>query len=90
MAEPTQYLFKHQETVTALIKQQGLHEGIWQLAVQFSFSAANISSSEPEGVLALNPAVICPVIAIGLTKAIETTNLTVDAAVVNPAPKRKK
>jgi hypothetical protein len=86
MAEATQYMFKHQEVVTALIKHQGLHEGQWQIAIQFGFAAANVGADGSD----LNPAAICPVIGVGLQRATEKTNLMVDAAKVNPAPKKMK
>ena len=35
MAEATQLVFSYKEVVTALIKAQGLHEGIWGLYVKF-------------------------------------------------------
>ena len=81
MAEITKYEFSHREVVEALIKQQGLHSGVWSLYAEFGLAATNAGPSAEE----LNPAVIIPLLKLGLTKAKEPNNLSVDAAVVNPA-----
>ena len=83
MAEPTQFVFKHKEVVEALVKRQGLHAGIWALYIKFGLKATNIGPAESEIV----PAAIIPVLEIGLQKGDKETNLTVDAAKVNPAPR---
>ncbi len=82
MAESTQYAFKHKEIAEALIVRQGLHEGIWGIHVRFGLAATNIGAGEDD----LNPAAIIPVVEIGLQKMEKVTNISVDAAVVNPKP----
>ena len=47
MAEVSQFKFDHKEVVEALIKKQGLHEGIWQLSIEFGFGAAIIGAPTP-------------------------------------------
>lgn len=84
MAEATTYQFSHKEVVEALVKQQGLHDGIWSLTVEFGLSGGNIGPGPGE----LNPAAIVPVLKLGLTKTNEQTNLTVDASAVNPVGKK--
>jgi hypothetical protein len=42
MAEPTQFSFDLKELTTALIKQQGLHEGTWLAGFDFAFGAGMI------------------------------------------------
>lgn len=81
------YAFSHKEVVEALIKKQGLHEGVWQLYVEFKLGAGNISAEEPSQ---YHPAAIIPIVKIGLIVAKEPSNLTADAAVVNPRPARRK
>jgi hypothetical protein len=83
MAETSQYLFTHKEVVTALIKQQGIHEGIWTLLLQFGIQGINVALGSPD----LVPAAIVPVLGIGLQRADQVTNLSVDAAEVNPVGK---
>jgi hypothetical protein len=85
MAETSQLSFSYKEIVEALIKKQGLHEGIWGLIVKFGMQALNIGPSDTD----LKPAVIIPVLEIGLQKSDKETNLTVDAAKVNPKAKNK-
>ncbi len=90
MAEPTRFVFKHKEVAEALIKKQGLHEGIWGVYVRFGLAASNVGASTDD----LNPAAIVPVVEIGIQTFEQENNLSVDAAVVNPklgkATKAKK
>lgn len=81
MAEATQFAFSHQEVVEALIKKQGLHEGLWGLYVEFGLAAANVGPDSN----AINPAAVVAVSKVGIIKTDKPTNLTVDAAKVNPA-----
>ncbi|NJA08276.1 hypothetical protein HC024_21485 [Methylococcaceae bacterium WWC4] len=82
MAEATQIMFTHREVVTALLKSQNIHEGIWALSVQFGMGAANIASNEDGE--ELNPAAIIPVLKIGLNRVDKINNLSVDASQANP------
>jgi hypothetical protein len=84
MAEATKYVFTHQELVEALIKQQGLHEGIWSLTVEFALGVASTGSKEGD----LNPTAMIPLLSTGISRTKELTNLAVDASVVNPAPSK--
>lgn len=83
MAESTQYIFSHKEVIEALLKKQGIHEGIWALYVKFGIAAANLGSSESD----LNPTAIVPLLEIGLQKGEKENNIAVDAAKVNPLNK---
>jgi hypothetical protein len=85
MAEISQLFFTYKEVAEALVKQHGLHEGVWSVAINFGLKATNIGESQTD----LKPAAIIPILAIGLQKAEKETNLTVDAAKVNPRPKTK-
>jgi hypothetical protein len=82
MAETTQLMFSHKEVVTALLKEQDIHEGIWMLSVQFGMGAANVGADEESG--ELNPAAIIPVLKIGLQRSDKLNSISVDAAVANP------
>jgi hypothetical protein len=86
MAEITQMAFKHVEIVEMLIKKQQIHEGIWGLFIKFGIAASNVGATEAE----LNPAAIIPVLEIGLQKFEKETNLSLDAAKVNPKPTAEK
>ena len=80
MAETRQLVFTHKEVVEALIRQQGIHDGIWGLFVRFGLQAANIGINDES----LTPAAIVPLLEIGLQKADKENNLSIDAAKVNP------
>ena len=81
MAESlTRYTFEHKEIVEALIKRQGLHDGLWMLYIEFGLGAINAGPSEDQ----LLPAAVVPVVRIGLQKGEKENSLTVDAAKVNP------
>jgi len=80
MAEPTQIMFTYKEVVTSLLKQQGIHDGIWSLSVSFGISAINAGPSAAE----LSPAAVIPLMAIGIQRGTDVNNLSVDASVVNP------
>jgi hypothetical protein len=85
MAETAQIVFSHKEVVEALIKQHGIHEGRWMLLMQFGIQAMNVGQGSPQNLV---PAAMVPVVAIGLQKTDQVTNLSVDAAEVNPAPEQ--
>lgn len=80
MAEIKQITFTHKEVVTALLKQQGIHKGIWGIYVKFGLKATNVGSSDAD----LMPSAIVPVTDIGLQTFDSLNNLSVDAAEVNP------
>lgn len=87
MAEATQIMFSHQEVVTALLKQHGVHEGLWQLTALFGFQAINIAhgASGQPGAGELVPAAVVPLLQVGIRRVDELNNLSVDASTVNPA-----
>jgi hypothetical protein len=77
----TQYVYKLKDVVTMMLKHQDIHEGHWQIMVNFGFGASNVGPNESD----LSPAAIVPVLGIGIQKLAEKTPLSVDAAEVNPA-----
>jgi len=72
----------HQKVAEALVKLHGLHEGLWGLYLRFGLGATNVGEDEQH----LSPAAIVPVIEIGLQRFMKETNISVDAAKVNPVP----
>lgn len=82
MPETSQLTFSFKEVVTALLKSQNIHEGIWGLVIHFGLSANNIGPNENE----LRPAAVIPVLSLGLLKFDKETNLSVNAEKVNPKP----
>lgn len=82
MAEANQYVFSYEEVVEALLKKQGIHEGVWGVYLEFGIQGANAPG--PEGNVL--PVAIVPVVKIGLQKSREGIKFPgeVDASVVNP------
>ncbi len=84
-----EYSFSNKEVVTALIKLQGLHEGIWMLSLRFGIAATNVqNTTEPNGDPV--PAAVVPIVGIGLRKKDKLNPLAVDAADANPRQKSSK
>jgi len=69
--------------VEELIKKQGLHEGLWRLVLEVGLVGTNVNVLN-EGKTKLTPAGMVLVQRIGIVKTEEATDLTVDAAEVNP------
>lgn len=88
MAEIVQYTFSFKEVVEALVKKQGLHEGLWSLRVEFGLGAANFNAAE--GSKEITPAAIVPVVKLGIYRGTEDNSLTVDASEINPSPRAAK
>ena len=80
MAETNLVTFSYKEVVEALLKKQDIHEGLWALYIEFGIGAANAGPSNDQ----LSPSAIVPVGKIGIQRATEITNLSVNAAEVNP------
>jgi len=80
MAEVNQYVFDLKEVVEALLKKQGIREGIWGLYVEFSFNAANVGPTDEQ----LLPTALVPVKRIGIQRLKKETSLAVDASKLPP------
>jgi len=74
------------EITEILIKSQRLHEGLYNLSVQFQIAVGAVGPS-PE---TISPGAIIGITRIGLAKTEEkNANInTVNAAEINPAPKK--
>lgn len=84
MPEARQITFTYREIAEALIKQHGIHEGLWGVYLEFGIAGANINTvPDSDDVI---PSAIVPVQKLGLQRFDRANNLTVDAAGVNPAP----
>lgn len=80
MPETNQIGFTFKEIVTALIKANDIHEGIWGLFVNFGIGATNAGPNENE----LKPTAMIPILQMGLMRFDKETSLSVDASKVNP------
>ncbi len=83
MAETTQIIFSYKEVAEALLKQQGVHEGVWGIYIKFGIKAANVGETSED----LRPTAIVPILEIGVQRLEKESNLAVDAAQVNPQPR---
>ena len=72
----------HKGLVEVLLKHHDIHDGIWGLYVKFGRGASNVGENEQN----FQPAAIIPVLEIGLQQYDKETNLSVNAARVNPRP----
>lgn len=87
MANATAHTFTHEELLAILLKNAGIHEGLWMLSINFGLSATNMSptTSAEEN---LRPCVMATVESFGLLQVERTLKgLTLDAGVVNPLKK---
>jgi hypothetical protein len=80
MGEPSQIIFSYKEVAEALVKKQGIREGIWGLFFKFGLAASNMGPNESH----LKPAAVMAILEIGLQKFEKENNISVDAAKVNP------
>lgn len=80
MADVNQYIFTPQAVAEALVKMQGLREGIWGLYVEFGVVSTTAGPSKEQQV----PAAVVPVVKLGLQRMPAENSLAVDAAKVNP------
>lgn len=83
MPDIDRYSFTYKEVLEALVKKAEIHQGIWQLVVNLGLSGLNAGPSEDQVV----PAALVAITNLGLQKATpeSPSNLTIDAAAVNPA-----
>ena len=79
-------LVDYKHLATLLVKEQGLHEGLWGVYVRFGLRASNMPVQHEHGIN-LMPTAILPVLEIGIQPFPEENDLTVNAAKVNPKPK---
>lgn len=78
--QSTTVVTSYKQVAEALVKYHGIHEGIWGIFARFGLGASNVGPNENE----LSPAAIVPLVELGLQKFAKETNLSVDAAKVNP------
>ncbi len=89
MTDISNYTFDLKEVTELLVKAAGLHEGLWMLNVGMNFTAGNFQSASDAAL----PGSMVSLSNLGLSKvepSASPANLTVDAAVVNPKPKKKQ
>jgi hypothetical protein len=81
MADTKLISYSFKELASLMVKDQDIHEGLWGIYVRFGISAANAGPADSD----LKPTALVPIVEIGLQKFDELNNLSVDAAIENPA-----
>lgn len=81
----TSVQYKHKELTELMLKDRGIHEGLWVLQIRFGLGAVNAGPSEDD----VHPTAMVPVQGIGILRVDQPGPLVVDAAVVNPASQTK-
>ena len=76
MDNVSQYQFDLLEVAKLLLKKQGIKEGLWTVGVQFALGAVNAG---PEQSMML-PSMLVSVVKMMLTRATESSPLTIDAS----------
>lgn len=84
ITSPPHAILSLKDVTEIVIKHRGLHEGLYNLAFQFQIAVGAVGPS-PETVV---PGAMFGVSGVGLEKVPNAGPHTVDAAIVNPAPRR--
>lgn len=71
------------EVAELLVKQYGLHEGLYDLLLEYQFAFGNFGPTPAQ----ITPGAMIGLAKLGLTRVEKLGPLTVDAAQVNPAAK---
>ena len=91
MADATQYLLKLEEVVELIIKEVGIHEGLWAVSVGMQMGAGNFGPTPDQQF----PGVAVTLANIGIQKVDEqvaalSPSRVIDAAKVNPKSNGKR
>ena len=84
-ATPIAPMTSLRELTEMLVRKYDLHEGIYDLALEYRIGLGGAGPSEEQRY----PTAMVSITSVGLTKAEKHGPTTVDAAQVNPAPKPK-
>lgn len=86
MADPIAFAFNPKEVMTALLKQQGIHDGTWTLGYNIGFAVSNIGKSPEDK--EMRPGMVIQVDSITLNRdSPAAPGLTFNAAELNPKGK---
>lgn len=74
------------EVTAALVKYYGLHEGLYDLFLEYQFAFGNMGPTPSQ----VFPSAVMGLSRLGVTRVAQEGPLTVDAAQVNPASGKKR
>jgi len=82
-AETEAITYTWQQVAIALIKLQGLHEGLWRVGIEFGLNAASVKWGSATNLV---PGAFLPAVSVNLKRVEreQAAALTIDAAQVNP------
>jgi hypothetical protein len=84
-------LFSHRDVLVELLRSRNIHTGRWQLVFELGHVSTNVNAMVPGKSEAMRvPAGMVLIQRIGILPTDEVSNLTVDAAAVNPAKAKNK
>jgi hypothetical protein len=83
-------LVNYKELAELMVKKRSIHEGLWGVYIRFGLRAANMNIQQEDMSIHLLPTAILPILEIGIQPFSNATDLTVDAATVNPKPSSQK
>ena len=86
MDDMTEIIFSSQEILKLILKERSIHKGHWMFLVHFGFGAMNIGETD-RGEDA-TPAGVVSVKKIGIKQVPQPLPFSVDASIVNPAPRK--
>ena len=91
MPEQTQLLYDYKELAEILVKNSNIHSGHWMVFMRFGIQGTNVPCRKPDSdEEKFYPTAMVPVMELGIQKMPEPSPLSVDAAVVNPAPRQRQ
>ena len=80
MPQTNNIVFSYKEIAEALVRKSDIHEGLWGIYIEFGLNASNIAFTGGE----LTPSAVVAVSKIGIQRFDKPSNLTIDAAEINP------
>lgn len=86
MATPAKYVYDFKEVTEALLRKEGISDGLWNIYIEFGIAAANMGPTPQD----IRPAAIVPIMKIGIVQTIDRSNLTVDASILTVRKERKR
>jgi hypothetical protein len=72
------------DLATWMVKENDIHDGIWGIFARFGLNVVNAQTVYQDNPPVVRPAVVAPLLELGIQEYKEVNELSVDAAVVNP------
>lgn len=86
MSEQVQFLLDPKAIMALILKDKGIHEGLWAFTVEFQLSIGVAGPTQDKAL----PTAMATVARMGIQKGVELNSITYDAAELNPIVKTKR